>query len=331
MTQGYGFLKGEQIACRENDDRCVPITCEDYLIQRHNGINFYLIELDRVDWSSIRYIVSACENVENQCWKAQENFFEYLRRCDVLSYAEKDGRIIAFDAVSRMISGDCCVYNNEETMVLKEFRGKNIAQQLVWGTIEWHLTKSACFKGIKDFIYTSISANPTVVNLYYNKDMWPWIRRITDCSFKPSPRLIALVKEYCGKQKIALVNEKYPFCLKNIFPGSNRFDADDPRHQFCSRVKEHMPPEFDHMTRGDAFAFMFKIPLKVLRVINAVTMYLAFGKTYLSKEGLGLFSPRRQTAPRYTEKWVIDTPGKTVPAGSVMIQGNARQRVSARQ
>lgn len=328
MSHVYGLLKDEQSRYYDEEYDSIPITCEEYLIQRHNGINFYLIELGDIDWNRIHTIVKACEEVENQCWKAQENFFDYLKKCDVLSYAEKDGRIIAFDAVSRMISNGCCVYNNEETMVLKEFRGQNIAQQSVWGTIEWHLTKSSYLDGVRDLAYTSISANPIVVNLYYNKSMWAWIRRIADCSFKPSARLKELVREYCQRQGIALVNEEYPFCLKNVFPGSNRFDPNDPRYQFCDKVREHMPPEFEHMARGDAFAYMFRVPVKVLRVVNMVTMYLFYGKTYLSREGLGLFSPKVKKAPKRTEAWPIKKKERPVLGGIIHAQEEPGRRVS---
>ena len=87
MSHVYGLLKDEQSRYYDEEYDSIPITCEEYLIQRHNGINFYLIELGDIDWNRIHTIVKACEEVENQCWKAQENFFDYLKKCDVLSYA----------------------------------------------------------------------------------------------------------------------------------------------------------------------------------------------------------------------------------------------------
>lgn len=279
-----------------------PVTCTDYFIQRYKGINYYLIDLRQADWNRIMSIVRGCEHVESQCWKAQENFFLYLRKCDVLSYAEKDGQIIAFDAVTLLNSRRSCVYSNDETMVLKEFRGRDIARKLVVMTLEWYFAKTTCLKGIKYFVFTSISANPRVVNGYFKNS---WSRIFFDCSFKPSTQLIALMKEYCGKHKISPVHESYPFCMKNLFPGSNNFDPNDPKFQFSEGVKTHMPPGFDNMARGDAFAFMLKVPLWAARIVVLILMMLCFGKGYLTTKGVGLFSPRRQAALVHTERWSL--------------------------
>jgi hypothetical protein len=145
----------------------LPITCKDYWIMSSKGFNYYLIDLFRVDLNKIWNNIKGCEAVENECWKAQENFFDYIKKCDVLSYVEKDGRIIAFDAVTLLCSGKTCIYSNDETMVLKAFRGKDIARKLIMATCEWYLTKSDYLKDTKKIIFLSISANPKVVNGYF--------------------------------------------------------------------------------------------------------------------------------------------------------------------
>lgn len=277
-----------------------PITSKDFLVHSHKGINYYIIDLKLIDWRRIGNIIDECGEVEDACWKAQENFFDYLRKCDVLSYAEKDGRIVAFDAVTLVYSGNTCLYSNDETMVLKEFRGQDIARKLVIVTIEWFLTKTACLKGTRYIVFSSFSANPRVVNSYFKN---AWTRIFFDCSFKPSLQLISIKSEYCRKHKIDLVNEDYPFCLKNLFPGSNRFDPNDPKLQFTQNVKNHLPAEFDHMGRGDAFAFLLKIPARSFRFVVFLIMARCFGRDYFTAKGMGFFSPRKQSFPAHVREW----------------------------
>jgi hypothetical protein len=301
-----GAMKSEQSFYPAGGDDQVPLTCGDYLIQRYKGINYYLIDLKTANWNRLSNVIHACQAVEQACWKPQENFFDYLEKCDILTYAEKDGRVIAFDVVTLLYSGPYCVYSNDETMVLKECRGMDIARKLVILTLEWFFTRTACLTsiGAKYLVFTSISANPRVVNAYFKNS---WSRIFFDCSFKPSSRLISLRDEYCVKHGISLVNSNYPFCFKNLFPGSNSFDRNDPKFQFSANVKANMPHDFDHMDRGDAFAFMLKIPMKATRFVVLLLMARCFGRAYLSTKGLGLFSRKKQEGPVYTEKWIKNT------------------------
>lgn len=302
-------LEGDQMLNQNDTTGPAPVNHRNFFIQSHKGFNYYLIDLNIVKWSSLGNIIRGCEAVENECWKAQEEFSAYLRKCDVLSYAEKDGRIVAFDAVTILNSGAYCVYNNEETMVLKAFRGRDLAQRLVMMTVEWHLTKTAAMKNKKYFIFTSISANPAVVNRYFNKS---WLRRLFDSSFAPSPRLIALKEEYCRKYAIEVVDKRYPFCLKNMFPGSNSFDPHNPKNQFSSHVLANMPLDFEHMVRGDAFAFMLMIPMKLLRFVTFVLMAKCFGAEYFSSRGVGLFSRRGPVMPAPIGGRIPDLSGERI-------------------
>ncbi|HON59518.1 MAG TPA: hypothetical protein PLT45_08320 [Smithella sp.] len=301
--------EGEQRARQNDSAGLLPVNCKEFLLHSHKGLNYYLIDLNNVDWNSLGNIIEGCAAVENECWKAQEEFSSYLRKCDVLSYAEKDGRIVGFDAVSILNSGPYCVYNNEETMVLKAFRGRDIAQRLVIMTVEWHLTKTAMRKNKDYIVFTSISANPAVVNRYFNKS---WLRKLFDSSFAPSPRLIALKEEYCRKHGIELVDERYPFCLKNQFPGSNTFDPNDPKHQFSAQVRANLPPDFEHMARGDAFAFMLMVPMKLARFVTFVLMVKCLGAEYFTSRGVGLLSGKRPLIPSTLEGRIPGLPGETL-------------------
>jgi len=142
MKSMFVSLEGEQKVHQNNTIESDPVDCQDFFIQSHKGFNYYLIDLNTAKWNRLGDIIRGCEAVEKECWNAQEDFFAYMRKCDVLSYAEKDGRIVAFDAVTTLVSGSDVVYSNDETMVLKKFRGKDLAQRLVLMTVEWHLTKN---------------------------------------------------------------------------------------------------------------------------------------------------------------------------------------------
>jgi hypothetical protein len=299
----------------QNDTtECLPVNCRNFFIQRHKGFNYYLIDLSGAQWNRLRDIIRGCQVVENDCWKAQEDFFTYIRKCDVLSYAEKNGQIVAFDAVTILNSGRYCVYSNDETMVLRAFRGNDLAQRLVIMTAQWHLKNSASFRNKDYFVFTSISANPRVVNRYFNKS---WLRLLFDSSFAPSPQLIALKEEYCQKYGIELVDKRYPFCFKNLFPGSNNFDPDDPKNQFSAQVRKNLPSDFEHMIRGDAFAFMLMIPMKIVRMVSFILMVKCFGTEYFSSRGVGLFSKRWPFVPSCGDGRIPDLSGETFSVKTV--------------
>jgi len=257
----------------------------------------------------------------------QEDFYDYIQKCDFLSYAVVDGRIIGFDAVTIFRHGAICLYSNDETMVLKAFRGKDIARKLVMATAEWFFSKTAYLSGIKHLVFLSISANPRVVNGYFKNS---YTRILFDCSFKPSKQLIALKEEYCRKHNISLVHKDYPFCLKNLFPGSNNFDCKDPRFQFSREVRANMPPDFDHMVRGDAYAFMVKVSITAARAVIRLIMALDFGMDYFSRKGVGIFSPKKNAGPVYTESWQAPNHAQdTGPVGIVRAPDKASQGISA--
>ncbi|HNY64663.1 MAG TPA: hypothetical protein PKM41_04445 [Deltaproteobacteria bacterium] len=277
---------------REGERGPFPVTAREYFILSRRGINYYLVDLRGADHEELSTIISQCEYVEGQCWRPQENFSDYLRKCDLLCYAEKDGSIVGFTAVTMMFSGRTCLYSNDETMVLKQVRNQKVALSLVSLALQWAFVKTGLFNDTRSVVFTSISSNPRVVNFYFKNS---WSRIFFDCSFKPSLRLIAIKNEYCRKHRIELVHEDYPFCMKNLFPGSNTFDRDNPKFQFSGSVKANMPEEFDHMDRGDAFAFMLKVPMAASRLVVSILMARCFGREYLASRLIGPFREGRRT------------------------------------
>ncbi len=60
-----------------------------------------------------------------------------------------------------------------------------------------------------------------------------------------------------------------------------------------------MPEDFDHMKRGDAFAFLVKTSSLAARILVFCLMTKGFGKNFLSRWDIGLFHVNNvQTRPR---------------------------------
>jgi hypothetical protein len=279
----------------ENDQRAsyykvkygsLPVTCEDFWMIESNDIDYYIIDLKKTDINTIMDIIDGCDAVESECWNAQEDFYDYIQKCDFLSYAVMNGRIIGFDAVTIFHHGTICLISNDETMVLKEFCNRSVAGNLVFVTIRWFL-KTTDIKDVKNFVFMSISSNPRIVNGYYKHS---YIKKLFDCSFNASDELVGLMDAYCKKYKITPVHKDYPFSLKNIFPGSNTFDPTEKRFKFLDGVKMHMPKDFDHMKRGDAFAFLVKISRISGIMLIFFLMLKSFGKKFFFRKYIGLFS-----------------------------------------
>ena len=265
----------------------LPIACQDSWMIESKGVNYYMSDLKKTGINAINDIIDECRIVENESWKAQEDFYDYIQKCDVLSYAVINGRIVGFDAASLFYHDTTCMFCNDETMVLKEFRNRNIARNLVFATMRWFI-KNRTFKGIKHFVFMSISGNPRIVNGYYKHS--GIIKILFDCSFNASDELVDLMDAYRNKYKISLVHKDYPFCVKNMFPGSNAFNHEEIRVQFLNVVKKALPKDFDYFKRGDAFAFLVKVSKNFAFKFVFVLMVIAYGKKFFSHKGIGIFA-----------------------------------------
>jgi hypothetical protein len=144
------------------------------------------------------------------------------------------------------------------------------------------------FKDTKHFVFLAISSNPRMINAFYKYSNL--IKVFFDCTFKPSDELIEILEIYRNMHKISLVHRNYPFCFKNLFPGSNTFNTTEKKYQFLDMVKSNMPRNFDHMKRGDAFAFLVKVPKYFARAMVFILMVLSFGRNYFSRNGIGFFA-----------------------------------------
>lgn len=295
-------LKENEQEVRRPDQ--VPVTSFDNFLIHNKGFNYYGIDLSSADIRTLDDIISGCEMVEKSTWHAQENFYEYFKKCDLLIYAEKDGQVAGFCLASLLLINEYCFFTNDETMVLKEYQGFNIALYIVTTAFLYFMKKLDLGKSIKKFIYVSISANPQVVNGYYRNKYWNKF----DNSYHPSKELINIHQAYLDKYKLALVDENFPFCVKNLFPGSQCLDWTKKKFQFKDEVQKLMPPEFDHRERGDAWAFMF---MTNMRGAYKLFLYMALafiGKKIFFNERLGLLRRKKHplVKPKLTRVRLID-------------------------
>ncbi len=291
----------------------VPVTCRDNLIHEHRGFNYYVVDLTYADYSILEDIISECEAVESDTWKAQEDFFEYIKKSDILVYAEKNGHIIGFNLVSLLLINEYCFYTIDEAMVLRTYQGNNIARNIVTTTLWWFLKIIELDSAVKKAVLVSISSNPRVVNNYYKNK---YITKVLDNSFNPSDDLINVHRAYLAKNSFELVDGDYPFCVKNLFPGSQQLDWNNKKFQFLDEVKKRMPSDFEHTRRGDAWAFMVVTNMHLANfVIRAITVAFFGFKTLFHKK-IGLLRSKKslETRPELTRVRLIDGAFFDVPA-----------------
>lgn len=281
------------------------VTLAENFIMSFKEFNYYAIDLRKADFNEIEEIVGGCEAVENDTWKAQEDFFQYIRKSDLLVYAEKNGRIVGFNLVSFLLINEFCFYTIDEAMVLRACQGNNIARNVVTTAFWWFLKNIEQDGMTKKMVMVSISANPKVVNNYFKNG---YITRLLDNSFYPSEDLVRAHHGYLHKYNFSLVNGSYPFCIRQLFPGSQQLDWSDKRYQFLDDVRKRLPPGFDHAVRGDAWAFMAVANLRLARGIIRVMSVLFFGREALFNGKIGLLRRKKRAAavPRLARIRLID-------------------------
>ena len=302
----------------------VSITCPNNFLIQVKGFNYYGVDISNTDISELKDLINACEAVENDTWKAQENFFEYFKRSDLLIYAEKGGQIVGFCLVSLLLINQYCFFTVDEAMVLRAYQCENIARTVVTTSYLYFMKKIDLGKSIKKFIYVSISANPRVVNMYYKNK---YMSQTFESSFHFTDELVNIHRAYLEKYNLALVDNQFPFAVKNVFPGSQQLEWCNKKYQFCDSVKKMLPPGFDHKDRGDAWAFMFMAKMPAAYALFTLMVFSFIGKNALFNKQMGLLrrKKRMRANPKLTRVRLID--GKF----SDHTSNDAERRVRARQ
>jgi len=189
--------------------------------------------------------------------------------------------------------------------VLRAFQGNNIARNVVAIAIWWFYKKIELDSQVRKMVLVSISANPKVVNNYYKN--W-YITRLLDNSFFPSEDLVRVHHGYLHRYNFILVDSRYPFCIRNLFPGSQSLDWSDARYQFLDKVKKRIPEAFDHKVRGDAWAFMAVANLSLAFMFIRIATLIFYGREALFNGKIGLLKSRKRSSstPHLTRIRLID-------------------------
>ena len=73
-----------------------------------------------------------------------------------------------------------------------------------------------------------------------------------------------------------------------MFPGSNQFEKYEKIPQYLDEVRRKMPPEFDYVKRGDAWAFMVNASKYAFYFFVAATSLAFLGGQVLFNKKMGL-------------------------------------------
>ncbi len=286
----------EKFFVEEIDLTEIPL--EKYHTLTLNGLRYHTIDIKHTPKKELERIARECEVVEKSCWKAQENFFDYMKLRDIMTYVEDKGKIIAFQISSYWTMDQYFVFDLDETMVMKEYRGRGMARILSAVSIRLFFLRCWKMKGIKKMVFMGLTPN---ARLIHTLEKYHFIYKFLDNTFEPSQNLIKLHDTYLEKKGASLVHKDYPFFLKSIFPGSQK--PDDYEMRLSEKVKQMMPPGLDFRYRGDAFLFFAAFgKINVLPALAGL-MFLSFGIKALFNKKLGLLGLKKnEDAKRYIER-----------------------------
>ncbi|HRZ28944.1 MAG TPA: hypothetical protein P5346_17130 [Spirochaetota bacterium] len=264
----------------------VPL--EKYHVLSYREFRLHTITIKYTPKNELDPILKGCEIVEKACWKAQEDFFEYAKKRDLLTYVEKDGKIVAFQIASYWIMDNYLIFDLDETMVLKECRGHSLARVLSMITGRTVCLMLSRMKGIDKMVFMGLTPNLRLVNVL---DRYRFAYRMLDNSFNPSPELLKVHDAFLEKKGAELVHKDYPFFLKSAFPGSMK--PADCGQKTSKRIEKILPPGLDFNFRGDAFLFFMAFGKLTVLPPLVIMMLLTFGLGALTNKKLGFFSRKK--------------------------------------
>lgn len=257
---------------------------EFYTIKDKNGFSYYRVDVQHIPLQKLQKIIEGCEAVEKACWAAQENFHDYFKTKDLLIYIVKDGQIVAFQVLSYCIVDRYILFNYDETMVLKEHRGRHLAFALCTLSSRTLYIKFAPQKKIK-YVLLSETPNPHAMIASY-RYRFLFFNMVN--TYKPNRHLMSLYQKLLEIKELTLVNDAYPFVFKRMFPGSLPPHKKEAR--FPKALQKLIPPEVDFYNRGDAFIFMAIFSKWSCLPGIFFAMLRFFGTSFFSNPRIGLFN-----------------------------------------
>ncbi|HOO73534.1 MAG TPA: hypothetical protein PK926_17375 [Spirochaetota bacterium] len=247
------------------------------------GFNFYTIDIKNTPPARLDAIIKQCEAIEKACWIPQENFSEYAGNKNLLTYIMKDKKIIGFQIMSYWVLGHDFIFDLDETMILKEYRGNGLAFAVSAVSCRTCYLKVLITKHIKKMTFIGLTPNLRLVNIM---DKMRHTIRLLDTTFKPSSNLLKIHDYVVEKKGASLVHEGYPFFLKSVFPGSLK--ASDHTHRTSERIKKMLPPGLDFNGRGDAFLFLASFGKFQMWIFHVALLLKSLGIRIFIDRKLGL-------------------------------------------
>lgn len=253
-----------------------------FTIENKQGFKFYTVEIQHTDIERLKTIIQGCEEVEQECWQAQESFYDYFAERDMVTYIVKDHKIVGFQLVSHWVIDRYVVFGLDETMVLSECRGNRLGISLCTISARLIITIFKKIKGGK-YVFLSVTPNPRVINGFYKyRAMFKMVKN----TFSPSEDLKMIHDKLLFRKKATLVNPDYPFFFKNMFPGSlGAFEME----ALPPTVQKMIPPEIDFFERGDAFIFMAIFSKLTCWLPLSIMMMIRFGRKSFFTKHLGFW------------------------------------------
>ena len=247
------------------------------------GFNFYTIDINNTSSARLDAIIKQCEAIEKACWIPQENFSEYASKKNLLTYIMKDKKIIGFQIMSYWVLGQDFIFDLDETMILREYRGNGLAFAVSAVTCRTCYLKVLMTKHIKKMTFIGLTPNLRLVNIM---DKMRHTIRFLDTTFNPSSNLLKIHDYVVEKKGVCLVHEGYPFFLRSVFPGSMK--ASDHTHRTSGRIKKMLPPGLDFNGRGDAFLFLASFGKFHMWLFHVALLLKSLGIRILIDRKLGL-------------------------------------------
>ncbi len=299
MSSGSAVIKESEQTTFTKNRRINSITLplEKYFSYTYKGFKFYTIDIKHTPEDELYHILKECEAVEKACWNAQEDFYDYALKRDLLTYVEHNGRIVAFQIVSYWIMDNYFIFDLDETMVLKECRGNSMARALSMVNSRIFYLRLCKMRDIDRIVFLGLTPNLGLINLL---DKLRCLYQFLDNSFRPSENLLKIHDAYLAKKGAVLVHENYPFFLKGVFPGS--MDKGKVNKSATERVNKILPPGLDLNHRGDAFLFFASFSLAGVWPIMVLFMFVSLGRGMLMNRKLGFLSRNKfEDARQYIE------------------------------
>ncbi len=261
------------------------VKADKILMVKDKVCDIYSINLNITPFHIIKDVLQGCEEVENECWNAQEDFQDYAAKSDFLYYAQRDGQVLAFFLVSYFIIDRCCVISMDEIMVRKSEQKQKLGIKLATIAFRDFDNIESGNKKFKSISLLSITPNKKMMNSYAKGSLLTNLN-LFDSTFNASDELEAIHRKYLSRVGYKLVQETHPFFIKNVFPGSSKTAVSC---QYHDKLKAILPDGFDPLERGDSLCFMLKVNRFLYSLSCFLYMQKIFGLRFWMRKRLGIW------------------------------------------